>query len=313
MPAPNLRATTRARCAKHRARAYRLARGVLIHGPSRICSHRSSHPSPGSWAEKLSSVGLSPYRSVGRAGWTLVELLVVAGVLSVLAAIVLPGMVAMRARAQAAHCGSNLRQVGVLIHSFVNSHSDRAAPVISWRDYLWGQGKQIGWDIQTGTWAQVLGGPGSVWLCPAGATGYVGNARALGLDNREALECGVLHEVGVRWWYEPAKLSLAYDLAGSRTELDYQHALDPASGDLSDETWVPWPRDTDRPTVPLELPGGGPHREAYGALFADGHARVDRFRGTQTVLWSGPRWWSTRIGRCRMLPGERRPGGGFLE
>src|SRR5262249_4341403 len=51
-------------------------------------------------------------RSGGRPGFTLVEMLVVVGIMSALAALALPAIVAARRSAQGAQCLSNLRQLG---------------------------------------------------------------------------------------------------------------------------------------------------------------------------------------------------------
>jgi len=52
-------------------------------------------------------------------GFTLIELLVVIAIIAILAALLLPALTAAKASAHSARCKSNLRQLGMAIHSFV--------------------------------------------------------------------------------------------------------------------------------------------------------------------------------------------------
>ncbi len=225
-----------------------------------------------------------------RRGFTLIELLIVVAIIMMLAAVILPALQQARGQARSVKCAANLRAVGTTLYSFVQAHDDFAAPVIRERDYRWDEGQQIGWDIEVGRWAGCPG-PGGIWHCAMQNTSFIGNARALGLDNREARPNGKLYRVGPRLWHETAKLALAYDVQSDRLDRDYRHARNPAAADLSDEMWTPWPRDEQRPVIPLGLWMLGPHSGAYGALFADGHAGVAIYKGVGTVLWSGMSWW----------------------
>lgn len=228
----------------------------------------------------------------GGRGFSLIELLIVIAIIMLLVAITLPAVRYARSRARDTLCTSNLRSVGQAIHSFVDAHGDHAAPCIRERDYYWDRGEQIGWDIQTGRWANIPGGPGTIWQCPAGQTAYMGNARALGLDCRKVNPDWPLYLVGPSRWYEPALLVLTYDLQTDLADF-LPNGRDPYVGDLSDEEYSGWPRDVPDPVVPLRLDlPVGPHRGSYGVLFADGHTAVGRFDGPEQALWwSGPRWW----------------------
>jgi prepilin-type N-terminal cleavage/methylation domain-containing protein len=79
-----------------------------------------------------------------RRGFTLVELLVVIGIIAILIAILMPALRRARAAAQAASCASNMRQLVMGIHMFANEHKghlpgghyDRNNPDPEKRDWI---------------------------------------------------------------------------------------------------------------------------------------------------------------------------------
>ncbi len=68
---------------------------------------------------------LSPFRASQRRGFTLVELLVVIGIIAVLVGILLPTMGKAREHAKRTQCLSNLRQQSVYIQMYLNQFKDQ--------------------------------------------------------------------------------------------------------------------------------------------------------------------------------------------
>ena len=66
-----------------------------------------------------------------RRGFTLVELLVVIGVISILIVLLLPAMNAAREGARRATCRSNLKQIGIALNSYESTYSMFPAFVVS--------------------------------------------------------------------------------------------------------------------------------------------------------------------------------------
>jgi len=226
-----------------------------------------------------------------RPGVTLPELLVVIAIISLLMSFLMTALGRAKENGWAAKCAANLRSVGHTIHAFAEAHEDRPAPTVWQRDTHWGRGPQIGWDIESGTWANVFGGPGSIWQCPRQRTPFVGNARALGTDRREL---GEPRAVPTRSrWHDPARLALCYDLQYDLLNGLYAHALKPDAADLSDE-YYRWPLEGPF-IVGLFLPQWGPHVEQYGVAFADGHSETGNFTEQNARLWSGAPWWPEHL------------------
>ncbi len=95
-----------------------------------------------------------------RRAFTLVETLVVIGVLSTLLAILLPAASSVRASARASECQSNLRQLGIAATAYAAQNADHFPPALLYKMRPEGL-STIAWDFETRANGTVT--PGAVW------------------------------------------------------------------------------------------------------------------------------------------------------
>ncbi|MCP5516953.1 MAG: DUF1559 domain-containing protein [Verrucomicrobiales bacterium] len=111
--------------------------------------------------------------------FTLIELLTVIAVITVLAGMILPAVLAAKSRAKEATCASNLRQFALALHLYAQDYKDELPPNSDGRDEALGATWVEGWlglpgpdctntvYLRQSVLAPYLGQEVSVWQCPS--------------------------------------------------------------------------------------------------------------------------------------------------
>ncbi len=102
-------------------------------------------------------------RRISCAGFTLVELLAVVGIVGVLAALLVPAVNKLTKSANSVRCVSNLRQIGIAMHAYAASNDDQLP--IHWTTSKDADGTQT-WVQRLTPYLQSANQRATTWVCP---------------------------------------------------------------------------------------------------------------------------------------------------
>ena len=240
-----------------------------------------------------------------RKGFTLVELLVVIGIIALLIAILLPALGKARKQARSVQCLSNLRQMGIAFQSYISANKNKSFPYRSTYEDFWmslmmphhGNNMPVrecpetpersgGWGNTVRTW-----GPNPTdttgWMREHyGSYGINGWMYQLDPDGG-----GGGQNYAARGWDTPTVRSAYWRVP----IIGADSATVPV---FADSAWVDgWPKETDQP--PQNLYNAGfqteemmqrfcmkRHDWSINVVFADGHAQNVDLNGLWQLKWN---------------------------
>jgi prepilin-type N-terminal cleavage/methylation domain-containing protein/prepilin-type processing-associated H-X9-DG protein len=187
------------------------------------------------------------HRAAGRQGVSLIELVVVMGIIVLLASLLLPGVRTVRDAARSVVCMNNLRQLGIANVAYAADHRGMAVPIFTafpiasrpgWgQSYWWGEWQSNETFLQQLDEAAAGGSMNRRLLCPASTGAMVGKISISYGLNMEA--------VGYRddeWWgkYKAPRDNGPVAPRLSRSEAQAPFAMDGLDWILRAHTLTGW-------------------------------------------------------------------------
>ena len=202
------------------------------------------------------------------AGFTIIELLIVIGLLSTLAAMLFPVFVQVRGKARQASCASNLRQIGVAVSLYANDYDDMYPyGVDAFSKYSINSARDPYYNPALRDLPLVHDVMGAyiadkrVWSCPADTGMRPWEWTFISTPNPKGIEPSLYEVYGNSYGYR-SELALKQKLHGVGV-FYHQHDLGTASLVVMSDTNDRWHGTSD-----------DPEDQRCNSLFGDGHVKL---------------------------------------